>query len=46
MSWWHLPPELRQRVESLLGEEILDADSQRGGSWLRDRGAARGGRPL
>lgn len=31
MSWWHLPPELRQRVESLLGEEILDADSQRGG---------------
>jgi aminoglycoside phosphotransferase len=31
MSWWHLPAALRLRVESLLGEQILDAESQRGG---------------
>ena len=31
MSWWHLPPVLRSRVESLLGEEILEAESQSGG---------------
>ena len=31
MPWWHLPPALRLRVESLLGEEIIDAESQRGG---------------
>ena len=31
MSWWHLPEAIRLRVESLLGQEVLDAESQRGG---------------